>query len=157
MIQMRVMHSSDKSWSTVDSTKASSVIMASWKLDKPWWIQCLKGMLHNLENIKGKASYDWMNGQRRGFRWWQGYHEVGLSVSLPSSHARNSRGLIYRYSALCSQHGLRPQEASLMSVHQNCPKTASNMLFFASEICYCVQGCHIPMRDYMWLCQNVTI
>ena len=43
----------------------------------------------------------------------------------------------------------RPWEASLMSVRQNRPKTASNMLFFASEICYCVQGCHIPMSDYM--------
>jgi len=38
----------------------------------------------------------------------------------------------------------RPREAPLMSVRRNAPKTASNMLFFRSQICYCGQGCHIP-------------
>jgi hypothetical protein len=44
-------------------------------------------------------------------------------------------------------HGIqnrRPREAPLMSVRKKPQKSASNVLFFRSQKCYCIQECHIP-------------
>ncbi|EDR06049.1 uncharacterized protein LACBIDRAFT_329119 [Laccaria bicolor S238N-H82] len=55
------------------------------------------------ENVKGKAGYDSTIGPPEGFRWWQGYHEVGLSPDLIL--VPNAGGLIYRYRLLRAQRG----------------------------------------------------
>ena len=54
------------------------------------------------EGIKGKPGMTERMDYWRDFVDGKGYHEVGLSVSLPRSHTRKG-GLIYCYSILRAQ------------------------------------------------------
>ena len=68
---------------TVDFAKASCVIVAPFPtIDKPSGEPANETEVSDIKNVKGKAGYDRTIGPFEGFRRWQGYHDVGLSVSL---------------------------------------------------------------------------
>ena len=51
-------------------------------IDKPSEASANEMEVSDLKNIKGKAGYDRTIGLFEGFRRWQGYYDIGLSVSL---------------------------------------------------------------------------